>query len=541
MPTIFSLKTVFLKPAALSRQSLSYLALGLLLALLLGSSGLALLALTGWQTAPEVQLWQDPWFWQVLKFTLWQAVLSSLLSVVLALPLARALVMDAQLPAKAAFLRWCLLCFVMPSLILITGLVVMFGFTGWLTPLLNRVFGESWSLYGLTGILLAHVFLNLPLAIRVLTSQWGSIPSSVWKMAAQLHLTGWQRFLLVEWPALRSVLPALLGFIFLLCFNSFAVVLALGGGPAATTLELAIFQALKYNFNPSEALFLAVTQLLVAGSCFWLFSRWGKLEWLAPATAGQTWRPELSTTSRWLGRISYLLIALYLTLPVLGLLPTAMSQGLAGLPWLKLFKASGWSLVFALTASLLAVLMALQLTWVASNQQQVGTQQKISGLTRLVPVAALHHLIIPGMVLSVGLYIFFMPLINWMDWGWLAIIWLNALIALPFAFSQLKPAVFTYQASYQRLAASLALPLGVYWWRVVLPYLKPALQRVAAIALVLTLGDFAIFGIFGQPDYTTLPWLIYELAGSYQLAAAALASLWLLGLAFIGLMLLERK
>ncbi|HKM15048.1 MAG TPA: thiamine/thiamine pyrophosphate ABC transporter permease ThiP [Marinospirillum sp.] len=524
-----------LKSLSFKNLSCSNLALGLLLTLLLGSSGLALLALTGWQTAPEVQLWQDLWFWRVLKFTLWQALLSSFISVLLALPLARALVMDARLPAKAAFLRWCLLCFVMPSLILITGLVVMFGFSGWLTPFLNLVFGDGWSLYGLTGILLAHVFLNLPLAIRVLTSQWDSIPSSVWKMAAQLHLTGWQRFLLVEWPALRSVLPALLGFIFLLCFNSFAVVLALGGGPAATTLEVAIFQALKYNFNPSEALFLAVTQLLVAGSCFWLFSRWGKLEWLAPASAGQTWRPQTNRLTLWLGRFFYLFIALYLTLPVLGLLPTAVSKGLAGLPWLKLFKASGWSLLFALTASLLAVFMALQLSWVSSNQQQKN------GLTRLVPVAALHHLIIPGMVLSVGLYIFFMPLINWMDWGWLAIIWLNTLIALPFAFSQLKPAVFSYQANYQRLAASLGLPFGVYWWRVVLPYLKPALQRVAAISLVLTLGDFAIFGIFGQPEYTTLPWLIYELAGSYQLAAAALASLWLLGLAFIGLILLERK
>jgi len=523
-------KTFFLKPAALSN-----LALGLLLTLLLGSSSLALLALTGWQMEPEVELWQDPWFWQVLKFTLWQAVLSSLLSVALALPLARALVMDTSLPAKTVFLHWCLLCFVMPSLILITGLVTMFGYTGWLTPFLNLISGDNWSLYGLTGILLAHVFLNLPLAIRVLTAQWSSIPSSVWKMAAQLHLKGWQRFLLVEWPALRSVLPALSGFIFLLCFNSFAVVLALGGGPAATTLEVAVFQSLKYNFNPSEALFLAMTQFLVAGSFFWLFSRWGKLEWLAPASGGQTWRPKPGAISLWIGRISYVLIALYLTLPVLSLLPTASSQGLAGLPWSKLLKASGWSLVFALTASLLAVLMSLHLTWVASNQQQA------SWLTRLIPVAALHHLIIPGMVLSVGLYIFFMPLINWMNWGWLAIIWLNALIALPFAFSQLKPRVFAYQASYQRLAASLSLPSGVYWWRVVLPYLKPALQRVAAISLVLTLGDFAVFGIFGQPEYTTLPWLIYELAGSYQLAAAALASVWLLGLAFISLMLLEKK
>lgn len=114
-----------LKSFIFKQVSFSNLALALLLALLLGSSGLALLALTGWQTAPEVALWQDPWFWQVLKFTLWQALLSSFISVLLALPLARALVMDKKLPATAAFLRWCLLCFVMPSLILITGLVAI--------------------------------------------------------------------------------------------------------------------------------------------------------------------------------------------------------------------------------------------------------------------------------------------------------------------------------------------------------------------------------------------------------------------------------
>lgn len=499
------------------------------LLLLFGSSLLAFLALTGWQVEPDVQLWQDPWFWRMLRFTAWQALLSAVLSVLLALPVARALALDPRLPAKAVLLRWCLLCFVMPSLILITGLVILFGYNGWLTPWL----GEGWRLYGLNGILLAHLFLNLPLAVRVLSGQWRAIPATAWKMAAQLHLHGWQRFWLLEWPALRGVLPSLTGFIFLLCFNSFAVVLALGGGPAAATLEVAIYQALKYQFNPSEALFLAWSQLLVAGSLFWLFSRWGRLQWLAPPQGFSGWRPTLSWPVRWLGRLAWLLVVLYLTLPVLGLLPAAFSRGLASLPWALLLPASGWSLVFALAASLLAVLMALLLGWVA-------TRRTGKGLNALAAAAALHHLVIPGMVLSVGLYIFFMNRINWLHWGWLAVIWLNALVALPFAFSQLRPALFAYRVAYGRLAASLALPFHLHWLRVILPFLRPALQRVAGLCLVLTLGDFAIFGIFGQPEQRTLPWLIYDLAGAYRLADAALVSLWLLGLAFMGLWLLDR-
>ncbi|SFB77749.1 thiamine transport system permease protein [Marinospirillum celere] len=498
--------------------------------LLFGISLLALLALTGWEATPETQLWQDPWFWQVLRFTLWQAFLSSLLSVGLALPLARALALDQKLPGKAVFLRWCLLCFVMPSLILITGLVLVFGRNGWLTPWLT----SGWQLYGLSGILLAHVFLNLPFALRVLSFQWAAIPPSAWKLAAQLHLTPWQRFCLVELPALRALLPGLFGFIFLLCFNSFAVVLALGGGPATSTLEVAIYQALKYNFNPSEALFLAWTQLLIAGGLFWLFSRWSRLEWLAPSSSADAWRPSAHPLTLWVGRLIYGLVLLFLTLPILSLLPRAFSRGLDGLPWMALLQASGWSLLFAVSATLIATGLGLWLAW--QSVTLVSLRWK-----RLLEVVALHYLVIPGMVLSVGIYIFFMHRINWLEWGWLAVILLNALLALPFVFYQLKPVVQDYQASYQRLAASLGLSWGLHWHLVVLPFLKPALQRVAGLCFVLALGDFAIFGIFGQPQQRTLPWLIYDLAASYRLVEAALASLGLLLLAFIGLALLERS
>ncbi|MEZ5449640.1 MAG: ABC transporter permease subunit [Thiolinea sp.] len=180
---------------------------------------------------------------------MWQALLSALLSVLLAWPVVRALYYLSALPARRAFLTLCLLCFVLPTLVLITGLVVLLGRSGWLTPLL----GEHWNLYGLHGILLAHVFLNMPFALRALYLQLQSIPDSSWQLARQLKLSAWQRFRLVEGSSLRGRLLVLAGFVFVLCFNSFAVVLALGGGPQSTTLEVAIYQALKYDFNMSEA------------------------------------------------------------------------------------------------------------------------------------------------------------------------------------------------------------------------------------------------------------------------------------------------
>lgn len=39
---------------------------------------------------------------------------------------------------------------------------------------------------------------------------------------------------------------AVAALIFMLCFASFATVLSLGGGPKATTIELAIYRALSF-------------------------------------------------------------------------------------------------------------------------------------------------------------------------------------------------------------------------------------------------------------------------------------------------------
>ena len=106
-------------------------------------------------------------------------------------------------------------------------------------------------------------------------------------------------------------------FVFVLCFNSFAVVLSLGGGPQSTTLEVAIYQALKYDFNIPEALSLAWLQLLIAGGLFLLMTRFSASSWLSADTARPQFLPRLNTYSRLIHQWIYGLAWLILLAPLL--------------------------------------------------------------------------------------------------------------------------------------------------------------------------------------------------------------------------------
>jgi thiamine transport system permease protein len=109
----------------------------------------------------------------------------------------------------------------------------------------------GFSPYGLQGILLAHVFFNMPMATRLLLQALENIPASSGNCRPAWHAR------LVLLPPRRMAvaapaIPAVAALIFMLCFASFATVLSLGGGPQATTIELAIYQALSFDYDPAR-------------------------------------------------------------------------------------------------------------------------------------------------------------------------------------------------------------------------------------------------------------------------------------------------
>ncbi|WP_372739828.1 ABC transporter permease subunit [Neptunomonas sp.] len=487
----------------------------------------------------DTALLQDSYFYSILGFTLKQALLSALLSVGLAIPIARTLYFFPDLPAKKLFLTFCLLCFVTPTLIVITGLVALLGRSGFMTPWLdsfcNTFMDSSWNLYGLPGILIAHIFMNMPLAVRIIYLQLQTIPDNSWKLASQLKLNQGQRFRLIEWPVLRSSGLLLLCFIFVLCFNSFAVVLALGGGPQSTTLEVAIYQALKYDFNIPEALTLAWTQLLVAGGLYWLITRAGGLSWQSVESNQYLWRPKHNPASTRRAMIIYALSWCVLLLPYLSLLPGLFNSELAG----KDIRAIGHS---ALISVALAVITALLAMAVAFALLQPIRQAALGGYVKrmwLYESMATHALVAPAMVLSVGLFVYLLPRIDLERWGIIFVVILNTALVIPFAVQKLKPRLLQFDQQYNRLARSLKLTRGTRW-QIEWPFIQEIYLATLGLVLVLAMGDVAIFSIFGTPEWTTLPWLIYGYASSYRITEASTASFILLALCASFLFLLEK-
>ena len=156
-------------------------------ALLVGVALLAFGAL--WHQAPDTpwqMLWGDSYVWYVVRFTFWQALLSALLSTLPAIVLARALY-RRHFPGRTWLLRLCAMTLVLPVLVAVFGILHVYGQQGWLAQGLSALgINYTFSPYGLQGILLAHVFFNLPLATRLLLQALESISTEQRQLAAQL-------------------------------------------------------------------------------------------------------------------------------------------------------------------------------------------------------------------------------------------------------------------------------------------------------------------------------------------------------------------
>lgn len=477
----------------------------------------------------RLELLKDNYIQRILEFTLTQALLSTMGSILLAIPVARALHRLAP-KGRALFLRLSMLAFVLPSLILITGIVNLLGAQSPFASVLG-----DWKLFGMNGILIAHIYLNFPLATRILYQSYQAIPISRERLSDQLKFTLWQRIKHLEWPAIRAQLASVSGLIFILCFNSFAIVLTLGGGPQATTLELAIYQALKYDFNLSEALTLAWLQFAIAGAIFWVLNYNARVSWLGSTRSSTVYRLERG----WLSYPQYVIYWLawvYLMAPLVSLLFALKPELMTTFPYAALLQSLLLSFAIGLSAATLALLTSIALLNPIRYAVLHRQRKRETSLSWL----ASHSLVAPAMVLSTGSYIWLLGRGSLEQYATLWLVMLNALILIPFILNQIRSRFIQFDAQYAQLSDQLKLSLRDRL-RVTWPFVHRPIKASFALALLLALGDVSIFAIFGSYEYPTLPWLIYTFAGSYRMGEAAIASMVLLILCFVLLQILERN
>lgn len=508
-----------LQTAAERRNALAGGAIGLAAILLFISIAAISLAASGGSNA-FAGIISDPYILRVLRFTLLQAVLSTLLSVLLALPVARALARQPNFPGRIWIIRLMAVPMGLPVLIGALGLIGIWGRQGVLnTALLKLGLSEPVSIYGLTGILLAHVFFNLPLACRLMLAGLERLPSEYWLMASNLGMRPRAVFRFIEWPAIRGLIPGISGLIFMLCATSFTLVLTLGGGPAATTIEVAIYQSLRFDFDPGRAVALSLLQITLTGLIL------GAMSFLPTSrdeglTAG---RHSMRFDGRMpMAKLSDGLLLVFATAFLLSPLLSVLVAGLrADLPKLVgepvFWRAAAMSFGISLSAATLALVVSAALI---RARQTISGDKRFTRSSRTLNAAmggaSSMVLLAPPVVLATGWFMALRPFGDASVFAPVLVVLINMLMALPFVMRVLEPAYLVHQRRTARLSASLGITGAARLRLIDWPGLRKPLLTALSFAMALSLGDLGAVALFGSDGFVTLPWLVYSRMGSYR-------------------------
>lgn len=451
--------------------------------------------------------------WSAIRFTLSQAAVSAVLSVLLAIPLARAL-------ARTEFRgrRWVILLlgapFLLPAIVAVMGLLSIFGRSGWLNGGLEAFGLPEVSIYGFHGVVLAHVFFNLPLATRLLLQGWQDVPAEQFRLAVQLGFSRRDLFRHIEAPMLRKVLPGAAGLIFVLCLTSFAVALLLGGGPRATTIELAIYQAFRFDFDLARAALLSVIQMALAlTACLALF-RVLPLSATGPGLGRVHQRWDQSGLDGWIIGLG----VVFLLTPMVSILGAGLPAvpGLPPMVWEAALRSVGVALASA------ALLLGLALPLAALVVRHGG-----------VEAVGLLGMATSPLMIGTGLFILIYPFANPANVALAITAAVNAIMALPFALRILVPGLREALRDFTRLSASLGLTGWRLWWIVLLPRLRAPLGFALGLGAALSMGDLGVIALFADQDRATLPLAIEQLRSAYRTDYAEGAALVLTALSFL--------
>ncbi len=480
-----------------------------------------------------------PWRYvgSVVRFTLFQAAVSTLLSLILGAALALALVRRRQFPGRSLFIAALNLASVLPAIVAVFGIVAVLGRAGWVGQGM-KFFGIDFGawLYGLPGILIAHVFFNAPLAARIFLASLVAVPGEHWRLAAQLGMRPAAIFRVLDWPVLKREAPMVAALVFLLCFTSFAVVLSLGGGPGSATLEVAIYEAVRFDVDFARAGLLALLQvaicIVLALPILWFARRPAETAALGAVLP----RPDAGSAA--INVIDRVVLALAALLVLPPLASIALS-GIAALPSLvrpEVAQATATSFGIAIPAASVALLLALGIASTARRLRAAGHSRRAAAMS--LPGGLI--LAVPPIAISAGLFVVLRPVADPFALAIPLIVLVNALTALPFALTQVEPPLALSAERYGRLATSLGIA-GV--WRIRLidwPLLRRPFAAAFAVAVALSLGDLGVAAFFGSGAILTLPLLLYQRMGAYRVAESASIAL-LLSLLVLALFLAAQR
>lgn len=500
----------------------------------------------------------------VSLFTFYQAFLSTLLTLLLGLPAAY-LFARYDFPGKALLRALTAVPFMLPTVVVAAGFNALLGPRGWINLGMVQAFGLEAPPVQFAGtlgaILLAHIFYNTTIVIRVVGSALSQLDPRLESAARSLGADSRRVWWHVNLPLLRPSLLAAGSLVFLFDFTSFGVILLLGG-PGFATLEVETYiQALQMLNLPLAGLLSAV-QLLCTLAFSVLYTRVvAKTRVQVSPRAAQynlrrarVWREKVFVAG--LG----VLLVLFFVLPMLALplrsvarLEAARGQradvqyGLTTDYYRELFINRRGSLFYVppIRAALnslgyagLTVLFSLLMGFpAASALARPGKLERWLDPLLMLPLGA------SAVTLGLGFIISFnRPPLQLLASPWLIPL-AHTMVALPFVIRTLQPALASIPERLRHAASSLGASPFRAWLAVDWPIIWRASLAAAVFAFTISLGEFGATALLTRPEYPTIPIAIYRFlsqpGGLNYGQAMAMATL-LMILATVGVLSIER-
>ncbi|MBF9017060.1 MULTISPECIES: iron ABC transporter permease [unclassified Oceanispirochaeta] len=493
----------------------------------------------GWTADWLAEIILSPYYRRIFIFTFGQALLSTVLSLILGLP-GGWILSHLDFPGKKFLKALTTIPFILPSILVVLGFILFWGRQGVVNSVLMTLTGQDKPvldiLYSFKAILLAHVFYNFPIALRLIAAWWEGLGENQHQAARTLGASEGRIFSTITLPQLLPGMISAGSLIFLYCFMSFAVVLVLGGGPRYSTLEVEVYRLIKYSldFGKGGALALVETAATLFLTWFYIRREGRNIHRESLIRSKMHWKDLRLRTK--LFTAAYFVLILFI---IFGPILTVMAQSFLvqttrtgpvelSLRWYReilaapgslrgnnahlLAQSMRNSLFLGFSTLILTLIIGSYTSWVLAR-----FNFRFSGMVETV-------IMMPMGVSSVVLGMGYLWLLRGGRLGAvppvLTIILAHTVIALPFVLRALTPAMKRIRQNL--LDASRLMGAGGVrqFLSIELPLVKPGLITGGAFALAISLGEINATLILSDAGIPTIPIAILRLIGTYKFYSA---------------------
>ena len=451
----------------------------------------------------------------VIWFTFWQAGISTLLTLICALPCSYVL-SRYQFKGKKLLKIIASIPFVLPAVVVAAALQACFGKTGFFFGIKIKE--------PLILILLAHVFYNFSVMLRIITGFWSSLQGRIKEAAMMLGASPVQLFFHITLPLLKPAILAASTLVFIFCFSSFGIILILGG-PTYSTIEAEIYRQAAHMFNLPLAAALSLIQIGFTFTLMWVYTRLTfQTARFTPDTEGSNLIEPVRLWEKAVIAVTAVFIVFLCLMPLFGLVVRSFeySGGYSLIFYQSLFEnqtdsifhippfsAVKFSLMFAVSALTIALITGVCAALFIRFCDRSTTNRWISLLD---PVFML-PLSTSAVTLGFGIIITLdKPPLN-LRTSFMLIPIVHALVGFPFVLRTILPVLRSIPEHLSESAALLgASPLKIFR-HIDLPLMAKSLVAGAIFAFTISLGEFGATIFTVMPDMATIPVAIYRFLG----------------------------